>query len=176
MYNSNILNNAINILNNMIDEKLAILGFSFASTYLHSEWSIDAIFPIHIFSYQAFIYGFIANLIYSLLELYRRQKKFVEKVEGVQPFTKSELTLKAFRPLMAAIFNVVVFAILTSYSISNPNWVFAENIKYLQTKEGTILVGLILGFGFEYITSDESASMLKKQVREWVKSLLAKLG
>jgi hypothetical protein len=160
----------------MIHEKIAIIGFSFASTYFLTEFSIYQIFPLHIFSYQAFIYGFIANLIYSLLELYRRQKKFVEKVEGVSPFTKDELILKAFRPLMSAIFNVVVFAVLTSYAMSNPNWVFAENIKYLQTKEGTILVGLILGFGFEYITSDASASMLKRQIREWVKSLLAKLG
>jgi hypothetical protein len=152
----------------MLIEKFLFNLIIYTSVLFFSD-IIDGLFPGHIFSFKAFLYPMIANSFSAIIQLWINVKNHTEKVSGVEPFTNKEIVLKLATPFVAASFNFMLYAF-----ISASNFV-GGRFMMLQNKEGIILMGLFVGFFFDYFMMNRNLKLVSNAgtglLKIWLKRL-----
>lgn len=134
---------------------------------LATEPILMSIFPSEYFNFRALVYAFVGNSIFGVLEIIRKEKDFNNGIEGIKPFTKREFLFITLRPSAAAIFNFGLNAFIQSLLVIYD----IELLRKMAEPEGVIIMGLIVGFSFEFINGKVVASWLS----DTLKSLLGVL-
>ena len=112
------------------------------------EKIVFLVFPQAYFDFRTMIYAFLGNVTYGVFELLMKERELTNGIEGAKPLTLRELVFIGIRPVAAAIFCFVFHALLQTIGK-------AYNIEFFNALtgiEGTIILGFIVGFSFEFIS------------------------
>lgn len=158
----------------MIQEKIIYGGLSFIATYTMAIVNdiLGDIFPAHLFTLSNMVYGVMGSLIYTMIEVYGRQSRFVAKIEGALPISNKEIFLFTARLIFSGIFNVIFYAALISYLKVSESTYLAP----LVSKEACILIGVAVGILFEFVSSKSFHKSLviglKQIVASWLNNAI----
>lgn len=164
--------NRLDMLQEIMEEKLGVSLFSLVSALLLGEVGFFALFPADIFKAEAFLYPIISQAFISLFAYYKALVSFKPEVEGKRKLDRKAVGKLLMTLAMAALSNFIFVALLLSYAKSNTEGLFVSTINLLNKKETLIFFSLMVGLFFEYLAGDENIGFLRGQLKNIYQSFI----